>query len=155
MWPVSRGNPGPAESFATSSVFTPTAPAITSKQSEGGWGLQGRDKQDPQDLGTTKDMLGQEPRVWLRQSRLASQGTRSGTALAAVVVEGAHRNSDASDESHGKPAPGNGAGRAGAVAAEQPQQQRSREWISHEGPPVGRVTRRAALPGSPAWLLFR
>lgn len=50
---------------------------------------------------------------------------------------------------------GTGPAGAGAVAAEQPQQQRSREWISHEGPPVGRVTRRAALPGSPAWLLFR
>ena len=62
-------------------------------------------------MGTTEDMLGQEPRVWLQQGRLASQGTRWGAALAAVAVEGARRNSDASDESHGKPTPGNEAGR--------------------------------------------
>lgn len=62
-------------------------------------------------MGTTEDMLGQEPRVWLRQGRLASQGMHSGTVLAAVVVEGACGNSNASDESRGKPMPGNGAGR--------------------------------------------
>lgn len=50
---------------------------------------------------------------------------------------------------------GTGPAGTGAVAAGQARQQRSREWISHEGPPVGRVTRQAALPGSLAWLLFR
>jgi len=59
-------------------------------------------------MGTTEDMLGQEPRVWLRQGRLASQGTHLD---AAVAVEGALGNGDASDESGGKPRPGNGAGR--------------------------------------------
>lgn len=46
---------------------------------------------------------------------------------------------------------GTGPAGSGAVAAGQPGQPRSREWISHEGPPVGRVTR----PESLAWLLFR
>lgn len=58
-----------------------------------------------------EDMLGQEPRLWLQQGRLASPGTRSGAALATVVVEGADGNGDASDESRSKPVPGNGAGR--------------------------------------------
>lgn len=60
-------------------------------------------------MGTTEDVLGQEPRVWLWQGSLASQGTRLG-ALAAVVVERAHGNGNGSDKSHGKPVPGNGAG---------------------------------------------
>lgn len=60
-------------------------------------------------MGTTEDMLGQEPRVWLWQGSLASQGTRLG-ALAAVVLERAHGNGNGSDKSHGKPVPGNGAG---------------------------------------------
>lgn len=61
-------------------------------------------------MGTAEDMLGQEPRVWLWQGRLASQGMCSGAALAAVAVEGAHGNGDASDENHSNPVPGNGAG---------------------------------------------
>lgn len=60
-------------------------------------------------MGTTEDVLGQEPRVWLWQGSLASQGTRLG-ALAAVVVERARGNGNGSDKSHGKPVPGNGAG---------------------------------------------
>lgn len=105
-------------------------------------------------MGTIE--LGQEPRLWLWQGKVGSPRglarallwplwqwrERTGMAMPLMKVTAS-------------PCLGMGPAGAGAVASGQPRQQRSREWISHEGPPVGRVTRWAALPGSPAWLLFR
>lgn len=114
--------------------------------------MQGGDKRDPQHMGTTEDMLGRSPGA--EQGRLASQGTRSGAALAAVTAEGAHGNGDASDESHGKPAPGNGAGRGWcsghrvAPAAEIKGVDFTRGAPGRSGYP------QPVMPGSPAWLLF-
>lgn len=104
-------------------------------------------------MGTIPDILGRSPGA--QQGGLASQGTCSGAALAAVTAEGAHGNSDASDESHGKPVPGNGAAEAGAVATGQPQAAEIKGVDFTRGAPGRSGYSQPALPGSPAWLLFR
>lgn len=94
-------------------------------------------------MGTTEDMLGQEPGVWLRQGWLVSQGSLAGTALAAVAMEGAHRNGNALDDSPGEPMPGNRArqgqrgGRQAAPAAEIKGVDFTQEAPGRSGYPLG------------------
>lgn len=118
----------------------PTAPATTSKWSKEGSGLQGRISGIPRRWGPTRTRWG----------RLASQDTHSGAALAAVTLKGERRNGDASDESRGKPAPGNGAGwdrcsgRRAAGAAEIKGVDFTRGAPGRSGYPPGRA---AGEPG--------
>lgn len=94
-------------------------------------------------MGTTKDMLGQEPRVWLQRGWLVSQGTLAGAALAALAVEGARRNGNDLDESPGEPTPGNRAGqgqhggRQAAPAAEIKGVDFTQEAPGRSGYPLG------------------